>query len=126
MSSTPQHTTMETVEPTRAEEVAHGLRQLADWLEARPDMPVQFVIAQVANLWEKRERERFLELARRFDEPTPERTGHGEYRLTRKFTGGVEITLQCDEKVLAPERPAPSPWPVEIRALAPDADWGDS
>jgi hypothetical protein len=115
------------VQLPRALEVAQGLRELADWLDARPDLPVTYVIGSIDYIYNIDEgaRGRFLELAAEFDEPKPERSMR-DYRLKREFAGGVEIMLACEEQVLAPERPAPAPWPEEVRALAPDANWGVS
>jgi hypothetical protein len=112
----------QTTTPTRAEEVALGLEELAAWLRERPRLPVELAIAQVESVYASSptaSQQRFLDLASHFDEFTPQRGLFLDYCLCRKFTGGVEISLSCAKSILG----SSGSWPEAVKALAPDADW---
>lgn len=114
--------------PTRAEEVAQGLEELAAWLRERPALPVEVAFAKVAHVYrsDKDNRAHFLAMANQLDNFTPRRGFHKDFCLEREFAGGVHISLSCDQGVFATQPPVAHPWPEEVRALAPDADWGDA
>jgi hypothetical protein len=125
----------QTVSPTSAQEMARGLRELADWLDGHPDMPVgsakaRFGIYDRVGVsaeqcaFEKGEFLRGVLLLADGPSITPTRS-NGYLTLERQFEGRVSIVIECPEALFAPRRPAPRPWPEEIRALAPDVDWGD-
>ena len=100
-------------EPTRAEQVAQGLEELAGWLRENPDVPVLNASASCV-IASSDVAERFAAIVRALGTVSLDNDGDTHLVVWRRFAGGVEFRAQCKRHEAMDLRPEVRPLPQVI------------